>query len=250
MHGPALAYQPGGDGEDGCADRQVDEEDPRPAQVRREHATEQHTDGATDAGGCAPDAEGDVPLTPLAEGGDDDRKRSRREQSAAKALQPPGDDQRAFRPGEPGEQRAEREHSDACHEQPPASEQVGKSAAQQQHSAEQDRVGGDHPLQAVLGEVKVVLDRRQRDVHDCDVDDDHELRGNGHRENKPASALRLGSDSRFHGSSSHVGFEKATNRWRSRGQSVSELGTPPLAGAPFGRLRRLERADDHATSSS
>ena len=88
--GPALADQPRGDGEDGCADRQVDEEDPRPAQVRGEHAAEQHTDGATDAGGSAPDAEGDVPLTPLAEGGDDDRERGRREQRAAEALQRPG----------------------------------------------------------------------------------------------------------------------------------------------------------------
>ena len=188
--GPALAHQPRGDGEDGRADRQVDEEDPRPAQVRGEDAAEQHTDGATAAGGSAPHAEGDVPLTPLAEGGDDDRERGRGEQCAAEALQRPGDDQRSFRPGEPGKQRAEREHRDACHEQPPASEQVGKAAAQEQHPAEQDRVGGDHPLQALLGEMEVVLDRGQGDVHDRDVDDDHELRGNGHRENKPASPLQ------------------------------------------------------------
>ncbi len=88
--GPALAHQPRGDGEDGRADRQVDEEDPRPAQVRGEDAAEQHTDGAAAAGGSTPYAEGDVPLTPLAEGGDDDRERGRGEQCAAEALQRPG----------------------------------------------------------------------------------------------------------------------------------------------------------------
>ena len=195
---PALAQEPRADGEDGHADRQVDEEDPRPAQVRGEDAAEQHADGAADAGDRTPHGERDVPVAPLAEGGDDDRERCRREQRAAQALQRPRDDQRAFRPGEPGKQRAEREHRDACHEQPPASEQVGQATAQQQHAAEQDRVGGDHPLQALLREMKVVLDRRQGDVHDRDVEDDHELRGNGHRQDKPAPPFRVRSDCRSH----------------------------------------------------
>jgi hypothetical protein len=41
-----------------------------------------------------------------------------------------------FGPGEPGEQRAQREHGDARHEQPPASEEVGEPAAQEQRAAE------------------------------------------------------------------------------------------------------------------
>ena len=59
-------------------------------------------------------------------------------------------DQRALRPGEPVEQRADREEREAGHEQPPAPEQVGEPAAEQEHAAEEDRVGGDHPLQALL----------------------------------------------------------------------------------------------------
>ena len=40
-----------------------------------------------------------------------------------------------------------------------------KSAAQQQQSAEGQRVGGHHPLPVRIGEPQVMLGRRQRDVH-------------------------------------------------------------------------------------
>ena len=84
-------------------------------------------------------------------------------------------DQRGLGPGEAGEQRADREEGDAGDEEPAPAEQVGHPAAEQQEAAEHDRVGGDHPLQALLAEVEVGLDRRQRDVHDRDVEHDHEL---------------------------------------------------------------------------
>ena len=44
-------------------------------------------------------------------------------------------------------------------------------------------------------EVQVGLDRRQRDVHDRDVEHDHELGGDDHREREPAPAI-LASDCR------------------------------------------------------
>ena len=68
----------------------------------------------------------------------------------------PERDQRSLRPREPVEQRAHREDHQADHEQPPAPEQVGEPAPQQQDAAEEDRVGGDHPLQAFLGKVEIV----------------------------------------------------------------------------------------------
>jgi len=49
---------------------------------------------------------------------------------------------------------------DAGEEELPPPEQVGHPAAEQQDAAEHDRVGGDHPLQAGLAEVEVVLDGR------------------------------------------------------------------------------------------
>ena len=97
-------------------------------------------------------------------------------------------DQRALRPGEPVEQRAGGEERQPGHEQAPPSEQVGHAPAEQQHAAEQDRVGGHHPLQALLAEVQVGLDRRQRDVDDRHVEHDHELCGDDHRERDPAPA--------------------------------------------------------------
>src|SRR5438552_894654 len=70
-----------------------------------------------------------------------------------------------------------------------AAEQVGQPAAEQEHATEQDRVGGDHPLQALLREVKIGLDRRQRYVHDRDVEDDHELRCDDQGEGGTAGAF-------------------------------------------------------------
>ena len=187
---PALRQEPRADGKDADADREVDEEDPRPAQVRGEDAAEQHADGAADAGDRAPHRERDIPVVSLTEGRDDDRERRRCEQCAAEPLQCPREDQLAFRRGEPGQQRGEREQPHPCHEHAPATEQVGETAAQQERAAEEDRVGGDHPLQALLREVQVVLDRRQRDVHHRDVEDDHELRGGGDRQDEPAAHSR------------------------------------------------------------
>ena len=84
--------------------------------------------------------------------------------------------------------------SDPGDEEPAASEQVGEPAAEQEHAAEEDRVGGDHPLQVLLAEVEVGLDRRKRDVHDRHVQDDHEL---GRRRSMPGrttvSACRIES---------------------------------------------------------
>ena len=78
-------------------------------------------------------------------------------------------------------------------EEPPPPEQVGQPAAEQEHAAEHDRVGGHHPLQALLAEVQVGLDRGQRDVHDRDVEDDHELGGDDHRQHEPAFPVVEGS---------------------------------------------------------
>ena len=171
------------------ADRDVDEEDPRPAERARQRAAEQHARRAAATRGRAPDAEREVALAALPEGRGQDRERGRREQRRAEALHGAEGDQRALRPGEPVQQRADREQRQPGHEQAPPSEQVGEPAAEQQHAAEEDRVGGDHPLQALLREVQVGPDRRQRDVHDRDVEHDHELRRDDHRQREPAAAI-------------------------------------------------------------
>ena len=54
-------------------------------------------------------------------------------------------------------------------EDPPLTDEIAHPAGQQQQPAERDEVGVDDPGQAVLREVQLVLDGRQRDVHDGDV---------------------------------------------------------------------------------
>ena len=78
------------------------------------------------------------------------------------------------RVGEPAPERGAGEDDDADDEDEPAAVGVGELAADQHQRREAQRVAGDDPLQ--LGEVgaEVLLDRRQRDVHDGVVEHDHE----------------------------------------------------------------------------
>ena len=99
-------------------------------------------------------------------------------------------DEHAGRPGEPAEQRERREGREADHEDDAPAEDVADPPAEQQEAAERQRVAGDDPLEAVLGEVEILLDRRQRDVHDRDVEHHHQIRDAEHREGLPA--LRVG----------------------------------------------------------
>ena len=80
--------------------------------------------------------------------------------------------------------------------QAPPTEEVCKPTAEEQGAAEHDRVGGDHPLQTRLREAEVHLDRRQGDVHDRHVEDDHELCDDDQRERAPPSVPLLGLDRR------------------------------------------------------
>src|ERR1043166_280873 len=75
--------------------------------------------------------------------------------------------------------------------QAPATEEVGQASTEQEHAAEEQRVGGDHPLEALLREMKVGLDRGESDVHDRDVEHDHELRRDDHCQHPPAPAILL-----------------------------------------------------------
>ena len=59
------------------------------------------------------------------------------------------------------------------------------AAAEQQEAAEHERVAVDHPLEVGLAEVEILLDRRQGDVDDRRVEDDHELREADEDEDDP-----------------------------------------------------------------
>jgi hypothetical protein len=118
-----------------------------------------------------------------------DRQRRRRDQRRAEPLQEAEADQGALGPGEAVEQGAGGEERQPGHEQAPSSEQVGHAAAQEQDAAEHDRVGGHDPLQVLLAEAEVRLDRGERHVDDRDVEDHHELGGDDHRQSEPAPSI-------------------------------------------------------------
>ena len=90
------------------ADRHVDEEDPLPAEVLRQHAAGEHADRGAGAAHRAPDAERLVALGALLEGRHDDRERGRRDDRGAEALHGARGDQHAFEGGEPAERARRR----------------------------------------------------------------------------------------------------------------------------------------------
>ena len=138
----------GASSDGGDADRDVDEEDPRPAQVARQQAAEQHADGGAATRGCAVDAEREVALAALGEGGDEERERGRREQRSAEALEGAERDQRASDQASPQSSELAAKTSEADDEEAAAPDEVGEPAAEQERTAEEDGVGRDDPLQA------------------------------------------------------------------------------------------------------
>ena len=175
--------------EPGDADRDVHEEDPLPGEEIREDAAQEDAGRSAEAADRAPGAERDVALAPLGEGGGEDGERGRRDGGRAETLERPGGDQRLVAPGEAAEKRADRKDDEPAHEDDSASEDVRESATEQHEAAEDERVGADDPLQVVLREAEVDLDRGQRDVYDRDVEDDHELDGANKRQCVPFRAV-------------------------------------------------------------
>ena len=94
------------------------------------------------------------------------------------------------------EERADGEDDEADHEHTPPAEEVGEAPAEEEEASEDERVGGDHPLQVLLREPEVGLDRGQRDVDDRDVEHDHELHHAEQQQRDPLAPVGLAH--RFH----------------------------------------------------
>ena len=171
--------------EHGDSDRDVDEEDPRPGEVLGQRAAEDQADRAAADRDRGPDAERLRPLGPFGERGRDDREGGRRDERRAEPLQAARADQHSGARREPVQQRRGREDDETEQEQPLPAEQVARAAAQEQEPAEDERVGVDDPLEVRLGKAQVLLDRRERDVHDGPVEHDHELGKADENEDQP-----------------------------------------------------------------
>ena len=173
-------------------ERHVDEEDPLPAGRVDEHAAGDDAQRPADGGERAPDAERDVALAAGGERDGQQRERGGGQERGADALDGADRDEHAGRGREPARERGGREQAESDEEHPAAAEQIAHPAAQQQEAAERERVGVHDPLEAVDGEVEIGLDGRERDVHDRDVEDHHELRDGEHGEGEPPRIGVLG----------------------------------------------------------
>ena len=175
--------------EGGRADREVDEEDPVPAQHLGQQASDEQAERAAGDRDEHVRAHRAGPLGGLRELGDDDRQDHRGLGGGADALEHAGADQRLLARGEPAQQRRERERDEAGKEDALAPDEVAEPAGQEQQAPEGDEEAVDDPGQVGLAEAEVALDRRQRDVHDRDVEDDHQLREADDDQGRPAAAV-------------------------------------------------------------
>jgi hypothetical protein len=66
---------------------------------------------------------------------------------------------------------SEREDDKPDNEHAAAAKQISGPPAEDQQAAERDGIPGDDPLHDRGGDAKVTLDRRERDVHDGEIDE-------------------------------------------------------------------------------
>jgi hypothetical protein len=90
-------------------------------------------------------------------------------------------------------QRRDCEHSEAGEEHALSAGEVAEAAGEEQQAPKADEEGVHHPGEVPLAEVQIALDRGQGDVHDRDVEHDHQLRQAYDEERGPAAADGCGS---------------------------------------------------------
>jgi hypothetical protein len=170
-------------------DRQVDEEDPVPADRLGQDAAEQQAERRPAGDHERVEAHRLGSLRGLGELHGDDRDDHRGGERGGGALQEAGDYQRAAAGGEAAEHRGGDEGGDADQKDPLAPEQVAEPPGEQQQAAEGDQVAVDHPGEGRLAEMKVRLDGGEGDVDDRRVEDDHQLTETNDEERDPSPAV-------------------------------------------------------------
>ncbi|MDH6617469.1 hypothetical protein M2163_004577 [Streptomyces sp. SAI-135] len=167
-------------------ERDVHEEGPAPVHVLGQHTAEDEAHGTATTGDGAVDAERLGALLGVREHHGEQGERGGREQGAEDTLEGAG----AEHHGAGGRGTAERggrgEADQADDEGVLAAPQVGYAAAEEQEPAEGQGVGRHDPLPVAVGDAEVGLGRRQGDVHDGRVEDDHQLGQRDEDERFPA----------------------------------------------------------------
>lgn len=143
------------------AERDVEQEDPRPAETVVDHCPQQRSE--SQGGGRDPRPNTQRPAAlPRREGGGDDRQRCGRDERCADALQRASDDQDGGGPGQSGDQRCEHEHREADQEDAPPAVAVSQLATEKHEGGERQGVPVDHPAQPSQPEPELLADRGQR----------------------------------------------------------------------------------------
>ena len=145
-----------------------------PVEQVGEDAAEQDADRAAARRDEAEDAHRLRALGRLREEIHGQRQRDGRGDGAAESLHGARRDQELLRRREAARERGGREQPDAREEQAPLTVEVAEPAAQEEEAAERQQIGVHDPGERGLGEAEIGSDRRQRDVHDRRVEDDHQ----------------------------------------------------------------------------
>ena len=145
--------------------RQVDREDPAPAGVVDQEATDERADGRCDPREARPGADGSRPVLGP-ERRLDEGQGAGHEQGGGGALQHAEHRQLDGRLGERAQRAAEGEAHHAEEIDPPASQPVPQCATDQDQRGQAQQVAGGDPLQLRQRGVEVEADLAQRDVDD------------------------------------------------------------------------------------
>ena len=181
-----------GSSDDKSRDRNVDVEDPFPADRVRQHAAQQHTGRAAQASNCTPDAERPVALRALVKHGEDDRERGRRQKRGTESLSSARCYQPRVRLGKAAEQRRHSEDDQPGDEDPAPSKEIGHPPTEKKKAPESQQIGVEDPREIVLREPKIDTDRRQRDGDDRRIQYNDELRCRKQSKHEPLARTTAG----------------------------------------------------------
>ena len=156
-------------------DRQVDEEDPPPAEVGDQEPAEHRSDRRRQGGRHREDAGGADALGRW-EDPVEHRHADRRHHPATGALDDPEHDELGDVLRQPTEHRSEGEDDDGDEQHPFAAEAVAQPPRGGDEDGQAHQVGDDDAVDGRRRNVEVTPDRGQSHVHDGDVHDVHEHR--------------------------------------------------------------------------
>ena len=122
----------------------------------------------------------------------DDRQHVGADQRAAAALRQPRCDQHGRPGGQAAECRCHDENRQSGAQNPAAAVAVAEAPGRDEQHREGEPVAGHHPLGRAGGRVQVRLHRRERDVHDEEVQNNHEGRAQQDGKRRPLSACAGG----------------------------------------------------------